>query len=155
MCARGNTLTMRPMIGPVKAAASIAVLLIPMLVTMLVAGCEKRTTAQEYRPGGIYSIQDENGYGVVKILVVDSKAVHIRIYKNKFTQRPAQIDLTTLKIGSMNDPDGFGIGHLPLSKAAFASWHPVFVTQTTVRQEELAGYEEWKKANGGVFGEPH
>ena len=138
-----------------RAVAFSGIPLITVFATILIAGCKKETMAQEYRPGAIYSIQDEHGYGVVKVLVVDARAVHLRIYKNKFNQRPAQVDLNTLKVGSFNDPDGFGIGHLPLSKAAFASWRPILITQTTVPQEELWGYEEWKKANGGVFGEEH
>jgi len=120
---------------------------------LMLGGCRKEEIAQEYRAGGIYSVQDKHGYGVVKILVVDARAVHIRIYKNKFSQRPMQVDLKVLTLGTIHDPEGFGMGHLPLARATFASWQPVLITQTTVSADELAGYDEWKKANGGVWGE--
>jgi len=104
-----------------------------------------------YAAGEIYSIEDEKGFKIAKVLTVDEKAVHVRLYKNVFPQRPTQVDPKSLTLGKADDPDGFSIGHLPLSKSLFASWHPVLIMRTTVSEEELEGYREWKKAGGGVF----
>jgi hypothetical protein len=78
----------------------------------------------EYKQGDVYSVQDKRGFRIAKILVVDPNAVHIRLYKNVFLQRPEHIDLKTLNLGTINDVDGFGVGHLPLSRSEFSSWGP-------------------------------
>ena len=71
----------------------------------------------EYHQGEIYSVEDEKGYKVAKILAVDSRAVHIRLYKNVFSGRPLSVDFKSLTLGSIDDPDGFGIGHLPVTSS--------------------------------------
>jgi hypothetical protein len=114
-----------------------------------------RNSRVQYHPGEIYSVQDRDGYKVAKILAVDSIAVHVRLYKNSFPNRPHSVDVNTLTLGSIHDADGFGIGHLPITAATFSSWLPMLITRTVVTQEELEGYEEWKKSKGGAFGEPN
>jgi hypothetical protein len=113
---------------------------------------EFATTETRYTPGDLDSIRDKHGYGVVKVLVVDPDVVHIRLYKNTFPERPSQIDPSRLSVGTIDDPDGFGMGHLPISRNEFQSWHPVLIMQSKVTPDELEGYEEWKKDQGGVFG---
>src|SRR5690349_15283650 len=45
------------------------------------------------RPGDLYSVEGEGkNYKVAKVLVVDSDAVHIRLYKNSFAERPSNVD---------------------------------------------------------------
>jgi len=73
-------------------------------------------TGGTYSAGEIYSIEDEKDFKIAKILAVDEKAVHVRVYKNVF---------------------------------------PLLIMRTTVSDEELGGYQEWKKAGGGVFGDPN
>jgi hypothetical protein len=51
----------------------------------------------------------------MKVLAVDHSAIHVRLYKNRFTNRPQSVDTRELSLGSIDDPDGFGVGHLPLS----------------------------------------
>lgn len=103
------------------------------------------------QPGDVYSVENEGSFGVVKILAVESDAVHVRVYKEKYSERPKVVDPNKLTLGSINDRDGFGIGHLPISKATFNSWHPVRITNVAVVRDELIGYEEWKRSGGGVF----
>jgi hypothetical protein len=103
----------------------------------------------------VYSVYDsERNYRVVKILALDDSTVHVRLYRNKFTSRPEKVDASLLSLGSINDEDGFGMGHLPLSRKAFADWQPVFLFQSTVTDEELEGYRLWEKDQGGVFSSP-
>ena len=104
-----------------------------------------------YKPGELYSVDSENGFRIAKVLATDDQTVHIRLYKNFFGTRPAIIDESKLTLGTIDDPDGFGVGHLPLSRDQFRSWHPVFITKTAVRRDELEGYELWKKSNSGVW----
>lgn len=112
---------------------------------------EFATSEIRYTPGDLYSIRDKHGYGVVKVLVVDPDVVHIRLYKNKFPERPTQIDPSRLSVGTIDDPDGFGMGHLPISLTEFQTWDPVLIMRSKVIPDELEGYEEWKKDHGGVF----
>jgi hypothetical protein len=37
-----------------------------------------------------------------------------------------------LSLGKIDDYDGFGIGHMPLARSTFSSWHPELVMKTTV-----------------------
>ena len=72
-----------------------------------------------------------------------------KIYKNKFDIRPATIDIKTLTLGTMPGTtgipsDGFGIGHVPLSRQVFESWKPIFVGFENVSEEELEGYKMWQ-----------
>ena len=127
-------------------AAGIALVLLLSFMIL------RRKSQPEYAQGEIYSVQSGKGYQIVKILAVDSSAIHLRLYKNAFPERPVHVDLNTLTLGRIDDPDGFGVGHLPLSRSALFAWHPVLVSRTTVTQEELEGYEEWKKSGGGIWG---
>lgn len=102
--------------------------------------------------GGLYVIASENCYKIVKVLKVEKDIVHVRIYKNRFEKVPGRVDPITLDLGTIHDKDGFGIGHTPTSRRAFASWNPQFLQHGLVEPDELDGYNEWKEAGGGVWG---
>ena len=132
--------------------------LVAVLTVMLVAACRHtngtesgaaRTTVP--RTGGLYSLVDEGGFKVAKVLVVDDTATHVRVYKNRFASRPLAVVEAELSLGTIHDPDGFGMGHLPLSHAAFERLQPVFIQASTVTEAEREGYEEWRKAGGGLW----
>ena len=129
---------------------------IPVIVMALgflscLFGCSQQP---EYQVGDFYSVNDgEGAYAVAKVLAVD-EGVHIRLYKNKWTTRPETVDPSVLSLGNVNDQDGFGMGHMPLTKSAFASWHPILVGHDEVTDEELEGYQMWKDGGGGYFGKP-
>ena len=131
-------------------AILVLILVIPMLIA---SGCNRSRAPQEqWRVGGLYSVQNgREGFGVIKILALDSDAVHIRIYKQTFSSRPGSVDPNSLTLGRMDDKDGFSIGHVPLSPETFKSWAPVFLSQQAVSDSELEGYKMWKDANGGKF----
>jgi hypothetical protein len=99
--------------------------------------------------GGLYASRGEDGiFCVQKVLAVDVSAVHVRIYKNKFKAIPENLDASTLSLGGLGDPDGFGIGHAPMAKANWLASH-VFLKKESVKEDELEGYryylEEMKK----------
>jgi len=94
----------------------------------------------------------EGGYKVVKVLAVDHSAIHVRLYKNRFTNRPQSVDTRELSLGSIDDPDGFGVGHLPLSRSTFAGWVPIRICRETLVDEELEGHQIWRESQGGTWG---
>ena len=126
---------------------------VPFLVFSIVlfgaAGCGDPSARWE--AGGIYSISDGDGFGVVKILAIDPGAVSVRIYRETFPTRPASVDPSELSLGRIDDPEGYGIGHLPLSPRDFALWFPVQLATVAVTDEELEGYRSWKESGGGIF----
>jgi len=122
-----------------------------VFVALLMSACNRGRAVDEWRVGGLYSTDDGKGqFSVVKILVLEPDAVHVRIYQQKFWSRPTSIDPTLLTLGKLGDKE-FSIGHLPLSRKTFASWEPVFISQQSVSEHELEGYKTWKEAKGGLF----
>lgn len=107
--------------------------------------------------GGIYSTivgrdkQRALMFGISKVLLHENAIVHVRLYKNLFSERPQSIDVSSLSLGQMGKDEFPGAGHMPMSKTAFAKQIPILITRVDVEAKELAGYEEWKKQGGGVF----
>jgi hypothetical protein len=105
-------------------------------------GCSATT----YKPGDIYSVDDGDGkIGIVKVLAVDPGTIHLRLYKNKFDNRPKEINTSELSLGGLGDKDGFGIGHVPLDIRGFKNWKPELITNEKVTDEELEGYKIWRE----------
>lgn len=125
-----------------------AVILVGIVVILF--ACRKASDALEV--GGIYSTDDGKGrYGIVKLLAYGDGICHLRLYKQKYSVRPTTIDVASLSLGKVGDPEGFGMGHMPLREAGFRAWRPVLITKTTVTSDELEGYDIWKENGGGVF----
>jgi hypothetical protein len=101
------------------------------------------------KPGDFYSFPDNGSFGVLKVLAVDSNFVHVRVYKDHFPQEPRNLDPAKLSLGTIDDKDGFGIGHLPLKRQTFANWRPRFLQSGSVTEEELDGYRYWKESSDG------
>jgi hypothetical protein len=112
-------------------------------IALTAIGCSNQS--DKIKAGSICTIEDgDRTFGVVKVLVINDEEAHVKIYKNKYEQRPAQIDIKTLSLGSINDKDGFGIGHVPLERKGFDNWKPIPVGFEEVTKEDLEGYEMWK-----------
>jgi hypothetical protein len=106
----------------------------------------------ELAPGDVCSIKSgDSTFGVVKILVVEQHLVHVRKYKDRFPERPYQIDPARLSLGTIHDADGFGVGHLPVSATGFGSWMPARICRQEVTEEELAGYRHWLEDQSGDY----
>lgn len=107
-----------------------------------------------YIEGGLYYKPDENGgYSIIKILKIDNDGYHIRLFSNNFMIPPKSIDEKSLFMAGMNRKPGesMGIGHLPLSRATFIEWNPVFIQKSTVKPDELEGYKMWLDDRGGYL----
>ncbi|MCW5891051.1 MAG: hypothetical protein KIT14_10925 [bacterium] len=127
--------------------------LVPIVLLGLSEICGCRPSQPKLEVGALYSVDDGEGhYRIAKILALDDRGVHMRLYKKKFSTRPATADPSSLTLGSVDDADGFGMGHLPLTRRAFLAWEPVFIAPGVVSAEELDGYEIWKEG-GGYFGD--
>ena len=124
--------------------------LILMGLLSFLTGCSRPKLVE----GGLYYTRSENGgYSVLKILKRDDHGVHVRLYSNHFDEPPTKIDERTLYLAGVDHKPGetLGMGHAPISKKSFESWKATFVQQSAVKEEELEGYNEWKKASGGYF----
>ena len=108
-----------------------------------------------FRAGDLVSVvADDGAFGVVKLLVTDAVGVHVRLYQQRFPDRPSVVDPAALSLGaSMFDQDvPFSIGHIPLRHEAFADWQPILLARGIgVEERELQGYRGWEEAEGGYF----
>jgi hypothetical protein len=108
-----------------------------------------RNAPSELFEGAYYSIIDGETFSIAKVLKLEPEIVHVRIYKQHFSQRPKSIDPEALTLGTIHDKDDFGMGHLPLRMATFMESSPIFLTHTEVKSDELEGYNLWKESAGG------
>ena len=128
------------------------VLIITSAVLWGLAGCG-RSSKPEFSVGAYYSVEAERGgFRVAKILAVDKKGVHIRLYQNRFAERPPEIAPDELTLGSPDD-EGSGIEHAAVLLRTFTTWKPVFIVQGSVTEEELDGYKAWQESLGEYLGE--
>lgn len=100
--------------------------------------------------GGLYASQHEDGlYSVMKVLVVDDFAVHLRAYSNRFDALPMDIDPLVLTLGGVSDGGPLGIGHFPIAREGFWNGGPVFLRKEPVADDELEGYRYYLEAMSG------
>ena len=96
--------------------------------------------------GGLYGEEGKDGlFRVCKVLALDRHAVHVRIYKNKFTALPNTTDMQQLSLGAIGDSDGFGIGHVPIQRTGWLDRH-TFLKLESVSEDELEGYRIYLEA---------
>lgn len=93
---------------------------------------------------------EDGQFRASKILKIEGESVHIRLYRNRFAFPPKRINPGELTIGSVGDPEGFGIGHVPMSMAGFLSGGPIVIQNETVTEEELEGYQMWQTSAFGT-----
>ena len=121
-------------------------------VALMMLGCRQKSGAEDWHAGGPYSMREDHGqFSVARILVLEPEAVHVRIYKQRFSARPTSVDPASLTLGAYDDKEGFSIGHVPLSRRTFALSDPVFMSQQSVSDKELEGYKMWKESSGKTF----
>ncbi|MEM7760074.1 MAG: hypothetical protein AAF298_18400 [Cyanobacteria bacterium P01_A01_bin.40] len=96
--------------------------------------------SMELKIGGIYASKNEEGkYLITKILAFDDFAVHVRFYKEEFTEVPETIlteNLTSL------------IGHAPMAREGFIKDQQTLIAVEKVSKQELEGYELYLDAMG-------
>jgi hypothetical protein len=107
-------------------------------------GKERTPTMKDIVVGGLYATRDQDGtYRIVKVLVVDEFAVHLRMYANRFQTLPTQVSSSQLSLGGLDRLEGIGIGHFPLAREGFLREQRILVGREPVADEELEGYRIW------------
>jgi hypothetical protein len=111
-----------------------------VLIIVALVACGRRNSTDGIVVGGLYASKSEDGsFTISKVLAVDESAVHVRIYNNKFSSLPQNLDTSALSLGKLGDPGGFGIGHAPIAKEGWLASH-VFLKKEQVHDDELEGY---------------
>lgn len=121
-------------------------------------GGNMNQSTPEIQVGGIYSIYSSGGvFKIVKVLVVDPGGIHLRLYKNKFEERPEHINPQELVLGRVFNEDNsfnsdeFSLGHAAFFLDAFLQSNPILLMVVPVMEDELDGYRMWEDAQGGYF----
>ena len=96
----------------------------------------------------------DHGYAAAKVLNVDRSGVHLCIYADRWEVPPDLIDPWSLSPGTIETAERgiLALGHIPLTRKAFASMEPTFDRLVMLGRRELEGYRMWQEAEGGYFG---
>jgi hypothetical protein len=118
------------------------------------------------RTGGVYSVAlDDRGYAVARVLATGRRSVHVRVYSNRYRDRPTTMERSELFLAptpdlsdaALNatrpenrpDPGAFAIGHLPLRPASFAAWRPRLIRVEPLQPGDLEDYRAWRASRRG------
>jgi hypothetical protein len=116
------------------------------------------------RTGGVYSVAvDDRGYAVARVLATGRRSVHVRIYSNRYRDRPTTMERSQLFLAatpdlsdaalnathpeSRPDPGAFAIGHLPLRRTSFAAWRPRLIRIEPLEPADLEEYRTWRASS--------
>ena len=109
-------------------------------------------------PGDLVTVNwdDDGTFRVAKILVTEPAGVHVRVFAERFDERPGEVP-EKLTLGTPTG-ESFGVGHMPLAWQEFELWQPEHLGSSTVTEDDLDGYEVWHEAaaegQAGFFGSP-
>lgn len=98
----------------------------------------------------LLTVRLDEGYGAAKLLHADRGGVHLRVFSDRWRVPPDEMDPWALRLGSAED-DVVGIGHVPLTRRAFAAMEPSFSRLAMIGASELGGYRMWRESGGGYF----
>jgi hypothetical protein len=88
-------------------------------------------------PGDLCSVAwGDADYRVVKILSIGDGLLHVRLYADRFVDRPLDVEASELELA-----------HLPLSAEDFAAWAPEVIGHAPVEPDEL----EWVEADRALL----
>ncbi len=107
-----------------------------------------------FKAGDLLTVLAEDGqFGVMKVLVVDDHGIHVRLFTERFKERPQLSELHGLTVmpAFPEHTYQFSFGHMPFTFSSFTSWEPQVLGFEPVSEEELAGYRLWQKENGDYF----
>jgi hypothetical protein len=150
--------------------ATVALLVFSMLLGVIFTGCsdspDKEQESREVKPGEYYSfLCADEGYKVLKVLVVEEPVRHVCYYNNFFKERPTEDVIPSLYFGKkvkmfpglLVSKEGSetmtGRKHFAINLMNWEYWEPQFLTEGEVTSDELEAYEEWKKGDRFVADE--
>ncbi len=146
--------------------ARVALMVFSMLLSVISIGCsdspDKEKESRDVKPGEYYSfLCADEGYKVLKVLVVEEPVKHVCYYNNFFKERPAKDVIKSLYFGKKLKMSGdallskegtqttTGRKHIVLTLENWDYWKTQFLAEGEVSPDELVAYEEWK--NGDRF----
>ena len=101
------------------------------------------TESIEIVEGGLYaSRQTDGSFRIVKVLVADEHAVHLRMYAERYEEMPTSIQSSLLSLGSIFGGT-IGIGHYPIARNGFFASEKLHLATEVVTEDELEGYRIW------------
>lgn len=107
---------------------------------------------RDLAPGDLVTVNfdDDGTFRVAKILATEREGVHVRVYAERFSERPHDLP-DELTLGTIHDTY-FGMGHLPLSWRDFGLWQAQHLAHAPITDDDLEGYEVWRQAANGEAG---
>ena len=99
----------------------------------------------DFSPGDFLIFQLESGYALLRVLAVDSSEGdgiwHVTSYKDFFLD-PEMAD------AALDDPTGLTVErpHIALTNHGFESTQVARLWNVPLAEEDLKGYEEWKRS---------
>lgn len=102
----------------------------------------------------------DEAWAVAKVLRSQIMRVHLAIPEARWPERPVDVpswttapppDDASAPAGPLGARWPVGIGHYPLTRAAFSAAKPRFVGAATLEHDELEGYRTWHAERGGTF----
>ena len=121
------------------------------IACLLLAGCGSKVPDMSgLEVGGIYSIRRPGGdVGIVKLLRIDPVGtIHVRLFVNRFPERPESITLEELRMQGGQGGYEIGIDHIDIPAKEFLAMEPAFLVGSEVTEEELAPVEQWRGSGG-------
>src|SRR3954454_2830819 len=118
-----------------------------------------------YRVGGMYSVVvDDRGFAVVRLIARRWWTLYVRVYSNRYRERPSDVDRSSLFIRAERDfaaldlnatlpeerpdPGPWAIELVPVSSSSFAQWRPQLITVVKVDDEEIEARRRWRSSLG-------
>ncbi len=98
----------------------------------------------------LVSVKEGARYAIAKLLHVQIRGVHVRLYSDRFDIPPDTLNPWSLRLDRYDAPN-FSYGHTPMSRPTFAQTEPAYQRLAMCSVEELDGYRMWKEARGGFF----
>jgi len=95
-----------------------------------------------FQVGALYTYKCNDGsWRILKVLAVDERTVHLRLYSNKFKEEPQDVDSEVLTVIPSKEPNGgVGIGHFPVGRGGFLTEEHVLIKIVPVKDDELEDY---------------
>ena len=97
-------------------------------------------------------LAEENAYAVMKVLVVEPRGVHVRLYVERFKRRPTrERQLKTLTVLKFRKdlPTPFSADHMALKVNSYDGWKPEWLSESSVTNDELRAYDRWRRTGDG------
>ncbi len=145
---RGETPSVRSGAGVPVEGGSIA--------TRNIAPASPDPASVNWVSGGLYACFKDDVYTCFKVLAVDERGVHVKVFPAEFKQLPSASECRRLaalpsNAHSMCPEHKPLIGHAPVLRSSLDQMDIRLIAASSVGDDELEGYRVWEEAQGGYF----